>query len=516
MKLKYMQVRLNKKVIAFLIICNVLFSQGKTVAVLPFDAAGISSEEASILSDRLSSEIYKTGAFIVVERSKMEEVLNEQGFQQSGCVSSECAVEVGAMLGVQSMVVGSVGKFGSLFTVSVRLVDVGSGEVKAQVSKDISGSIETLLLKTMKEIAAELSGKKITQPIVIPEKKPENAFIQILSSPSSAYILLNGDTLGVSPFRERFSRGTYVFTITKPGYKSSQLQVLHKNVDVSKVKTLYPPRGSIGLSFKGSTNTAYDKIKDRSISIDGVVYGKNAVWRSAGKGRVELTKQSFKVGSHKIQIKRHGYDDFTTSVNVVDDQTSFAIVSQKRIMVPVNISLTPNKQEVVVNGLKANVKGLTLPFGKHTISSTASKYEKFSKTINVINTNPIPLTIKLVPKSKSKAISFSTVFPGYGQYYSENKTKSLLFMAAGVGLSTLLAIKYNEYSAEDGLIQEYHQNYNNAESTTEIETTWNTYDSQVSKVNDLNTQLAIYGGTLVVVWIANIIDSFLFSGLSDD
>ena len=89
-------------------------------------------------------------------------------------------------------------------------------------------------------------------------------------------------------------------------------------------------------------------------------------------------------------------------------------------------------------------------------------------------------------------------------------------MAAGVGLSTLLAIKYNEYSAEDGLIQEYHQNYNNAESTTEIETTWNTYDSQVSKVNDLNTQLAIYGGTLVVVWIANIIDSFLFSGLSDD
>jgi len=67
-------------------------------------------------------------------------------------------VEVGNLLGVQKMVTGTVGKFGSLYTVSSRLVDVESGKIERQVSKDIQGTIEMLLLKTMAEIAADLSG----------------------------------------------------------------------------------------------------------------------------------------------------------------------------------------------------------------------------------------------------------------------------------------------------------------------------------------------------------------------
>ena len=45
-------------------------------------------------------------------------MLKEQGFQQSGCVSSECAVEAGKLLGVDQIVTGSIGKIGSYYTVS--------------------------------------------------------------------------------------------------------------------------------------------------------------------------------------------------------------------------------------------------------------------------------------------------------------------------------------------------------------------------------------------------------------
>ena len=57
--------------------------------------------ESATLTDRLQSEMVNTNAIIMVERNQMEEILNEQGFQQSGCTSAECAAEVGALLGVR-------------------------------------------------------------------------------------------------------------------------------------------------------------------------------------------------------------------------------------------------------------------------------------------------------------------------------------------------------------------------------------------------------------------------------
>ena len=122
-----------------------LFAQKSNVAVLQFDAANISEAEVNILTGRLSTELVKLGSFTVVERAQMEEVLKEQGLQQSGCTTSECAVEVGALLGVDKMITGSIGRIGTLYTLSARIIDVETGEILKQVSLDVSGTIETVL-----------------------------------------------------------------------------------------------------------------------------------------------------------------------------------------------------------------------------------------------------------------------------------------------------------------------------------------------------------------------------------
>ena len=38
----------------------------------------------------------------------MEQILVEQGFQQSGCTTNECMVEVGKLIGVEKIVSGSI------------------------------------------------------------------------------------------------------------------------------------------------------------------------------------------------------------------------------------------------------------------------------------------------------------------------------------------------------------------------------------------------------------------------
>ena len=142
--------------LTFLIMLSQLFSQSITVAVLDFNGANITKDELVILADRLSSEIFKLGEYTVVERSAMDEILSEQGFQQSGCTTTDCAVEVGALLGVQKMVTGSIGKIGNLYTVTAKSINVETGGLDNQISLDVSGTIEVLLTETMSQVSKQL------------------------------------------------------------------------------------------------------------------------------------------------------------------------------------------------------------------------------------------------------------------------------------------------------------------------------------------------------------------------
>ena len=133
-------------------------AQGKeTVAILDFEGRGISEMEAATLTDRLMSEMVTTDAVIMVERNQMNEILNEQGFQQSGCTTAECAAEVGALLGVQNMVSGSFGKLGNTYTIDSKMFSVETGATIRSVSKTYKGEVDGLL-PVIEVVAWELTG----------------------------------------------------------------------------------------------------------------------------------------------------------------------------------------------------------------------------------------------------------------------------------------------------------------------------------------------------------------------
>ncbi len=119
-----------KKLLAILLLLFSLVSAQdfrQTVAVIDFDASGISQLEATSLTNRFRTAVGDVGVMRLVERGMMEEVLQEQGFQQTGCTSEECAVEVGQLLGVQNMIGGSIGRVGDTFTIDARMISVQSG-----------------------------------------------------------------------------------------------------------------------------------------------------------------------------------------------------------------------------------------------------------------------------------------------------------------------------------------------------------------------------------------------------
>ena len=133
-------------------------AEGKqTVAILDFEGRGINQMEAATLTDRLMSEMVSTDAVIMVERNQMNEILHEQGLQQSGCTSSECAAEVGALLGVQNMVSGAFGKLGNTYTVDAKMFSVETGATIRSSSKTHKGDVDGLLV-IIEVVAWELVG----------------------------------------------------------------------------------------------------------------------------------------------------------------------------------------------------------------------------------------------------------------------------------------------------------------------------------------------------------------------
>ena len=67
----------------------------------------------------------------MVDRRTMTDVLTEQGFSSGECTSEECAAEVGAALGVEFMINGSIGKIGNTYTIDCKMFSVATGAAES-------------------------------------------------------------------------------------------------------------------------------------------------------------------------------------------------------------------------------------------------------------------------------------------------------------------------------------------------------------------------------------------------
>ncbi|MEC7821535.1 MAG: tetratricopeptide repeat protein [Candidatus Neomarinimicrobiota bacterium] len=162
-----------KQYLKFLILLiGISLSAQQTLAVLDFEGIGISENEAKALSGRFGSEFMtlSKGVYTLVERNRMGQVLKEQGFQNTGVVSSEDAVKIGEALGAEYIVTGSISKVGTLFSINARLLNVQSAEIIKSISHDHMGDIMDLMTKEIKESATkllDLKEKEIAPSIAI-------------------------------------------------------------------------------------------------------------------------------------------------------------------------------------------------------------------------------------------------------------------------------------------------------------------------------------------------------------
>ncbi len=103
-------------------------STQEIIAVLPIKCSGFGDENLSdTITEFTQNALISYSNYKIVEKSQVNKILKEQGFQMSGI--SENAVEAGKLLATKKVVVGSLLKLGKKITFSLRLVNTETGEV---------------------------------------------------------------------------------------------------------------------------------------------------------------------------------------------------------------------------------------------------------------------------------------------------------------------------------------------------------------------------------------------------
>src|SRR5262249_43320240 len=111
-------------------------------------AVGVFSGDSFGIADQLTTELVKTGRFIVVERTHMEGVNQERDLGSSNQVTAETAVQGGQLLGAQLIIAGNVVQSSNNGPKAINIgfggfrrvldnVDAGLGKTTEKVSLDV-------------------------------------------------------------------------------------------------------------------------------------------------------------------------------------------------------------------------------------------------------------------------------------------------------------------------------------------------------------------------------------------
>jgi hypothetical protein len=125
------------------------------IAVLDIRALATDAQKAELLSEiALTEAASMANGFEVIGKSDINAVIGfEKQKQVMGCGDdSTCLAEIGGALGVDYILVGSLGAMGALFRLDLKLVDAKKARVKARVGVTVEGNESKLVAAVQKAV----------------------------------------------------------------------------------------------------------------------------------------------------------------------------------------------------------------------------------------------------------------------------------------------------------------------------------------------------------------------------
>ena len=341
---------------------------------------------------------------------------------------------------------------------------------------------------------------------------PKTGSLSILSEPIGATVYLDDFPKGQTPLDvNELPVKDYMIRLELKDYQMLEGRITVQYAENTTQKyTLVPLPGKLNLFTSPGGATI-------------LVGGKKYTSNSSGIATIDLT-----VGNYKITVNKDGYESMEKTISVDANDHSTLDMNLKRLPAGVSsnrdmgfLSVTSSDETVrlKIQGIK-EIQQLPLEYyeliyGTYNIKAYGTGLESKKKSIVIERQKTTKVEINLNPKERAKAVRYSLMFPGGGQFYegSKSRMRGLIYAGAFIGTGALLSKGISSYSDENKLLDQYQVNYQAASSAADIDATWAIYEQQSATVNDAQTNLMILSTTLVSAYLTSIIDSYFFSDL---
>ncbi|MCX7038298.1 MAG: hypothetical protein NT005_04100, partial [Spirochaetes bacterium] len=126
------------------------------ITVLDFKTNNIAASDMRSIISLLSSALFKTGRFRVIDVTQRDTLLKELEFSMSGCTDESCQLKIGKMLSAEQIVVGDIAKVGSRYMLSSKMLQTETAGTLASAD----GIYPTMdaLVDDLYTLASTLSG----------------------------------------------------------------------------------------------------------------------------------------------------------------------------------------------------------------------------------------------------------------------------------------------------------------------------------------------------------------------
>lgn len=153
-------------ILAMLLIVGTANAQLK-IAVLDFKAGvGVAQSEVDGIADMLNTFMFSPQDFILIERTQINKVIQEQGFQASVLTESEM-IKIGQILNVQKIIIGTINDVRDQYNIDIRAIDVQTGSTVGTAGEMWAKG--TSYRDVMKKIAATLLSQIKPTPNTSPQ-----------------------------------------------------------------------------------------------------------------------------------------------------------------------------------------------------------------------------------------------------------------------------------------------------------------------------------------------------------
>jgi len=135
---------------------NEYIPAGNFIGFINIQSASAALSEYVI--DELIRNAVRDRNFTVLDRQRLEEIRAEQNLQYSGEVDDKFALEIGRLIGIQTIVTGTINPLGSRYRMTIRALNVQTGAVQVQFNRNISAGETVTALMNSQSSAGNVSG----------------------------------------------------------------------------------------------------------------------------------------------------------------------------------------------------------------------------------------------------------------------------------------------------------------------------------------------------------------------